>query len=379
MASWIQVIGTWIIAFLPGLIFVLMYLAYRRVLFGKLLTVRQVMAQQGVLDSYLNVFRQRSGNDHHDPDRLVKELFDLYYHWRSYAFGLALNVAITLIAVLCILAHQGLPLGIAGKISELARQTPISFSTAFAGAYIWNMYDIIKRYRGGDLTPAAFHFSWIRLGAACVVGPLAATAAIEGAKPVIAFAFGLLPLQTIFDYFIGYASKRLGITSTTVQAAGPTLHNLQGLTEDMISQVNEGGIDSTQALAYCDPMKLFLKTSVEWVVIIDLIDQALLFNYIDTKLLALRPLGIRGSIETAVIWGRFLAGGDEAVRASELMASISTALGITTGDTEVKNLIRTIWEDDQVKLIWQLFGGSFDHGSQEEQELKAKPAVAPAT
>jgi len=375
MASWVEVIGTWIISLLPGLIFVLMYLAYRRVLFGKLLTVRQVMAQQGVLDSYLNVFRQRNSDDHRDPERLVKELFDLYYHWRSYAFGLALNVAITLIAVLCILAHQGLPLGIPGKISELARQTPISLSAAFAGAYIWNMYDIVKRYRAGDLTPAAFHFSWIRLGAACVVGPLAATAAVEGAKPVIAFAFGLLPLQTVFDYFIGYANKRLGITSTTVQAAGPTLHNLQGLTEDMISQAAEGGIDSTQALAYCDPMKLFLKTNVEWVVIIDLIDQALLYNYIDTKLAALRPLGIRGSIETAVIWKRFLAGGDEATRAAELMVSISSALGITNGDAEVKNLIRTIYEDDQVNLIWQLFGGSFDHGSDQPETPIAKGAA----
>lgn len=376
MSPIVQIAATWVASFFPGLIFVLMYLAYRRVLFGKRLTVRQVLNQQGVLDSYLNAFPQRDVANRRDPDSLVSEVFDLYYHWRSYAFGLALNVAVTTLAVACTLASQHLPLGLPGRLPELAGHTPISLSAAFAGAYIWNLYDIVKRYRAVDLTPAAFHFSWIRLAAACIVGPLAATAAVEGAKPVIAFGFGLLPLQAMFDYFIGYTTKKLGITTATVQAAGPTLQNLQGATEEMIDQLAEGGIDSTQALAYCDPMKLFLKTNVEWVVIIDLIDQALLFNYTDTKLDALRLMGIRGSIETAVIWDRFQAGGDEALHATELMTAVSTALGVPNDNTEVKNLIRTIWEDDQVDLIWKLFGGSFDHG-EAKPLTKATTAAGP--
>jgi hypothetical protein len=141
----------------------------------------------------------------------------------------------------------------------------------------------------------------------------------------------------------------------------------------MISQVGEGGIDSTQTLAYCDPVKLFLKTNIEWIVIIDLIDQSLLFNYIDTKLAALRPLGIRGSIETAIIWERFRIGGDETTGAAKLMTAIGTALGVPNAETGVNNLIRTIWEDDQVQLIWKLFGGSFDRPGAEP--LKAKGAA----
>ena len=95
--------------------------------------------------------------------------------------------------------------------------------------------------------------------------------------------------------------------------------------------------------------------------IIDLIDQALLCNYIDKDIQLLRPLAVRGSIEMAVIYPRLLSADDtERAEATRIVAIAAEKCGNQKVD-EVLNLIRTLYEDDQVQLVWRLFGGSFDY------------------
>jgi len=63
----------------------------------------------------------------------------------------------------------------------------------------------------------------------------------------VAFGIGVLPLQTILQYFRDYATKRLGVSVERDRFAGPTLHHLQGMTKDSIERLAEEGIDSAQA------------------------------------------------------------------------------------------------------------------------------------
>jgi len=373
-------VSYWLVAIAAGSPFALLYCAYRRTLLGKRLTVQQVMIKKGVFKSYLDAFglsNRLAANTERvaTPQQVVEELFNLYYHWGSYAFGVVMNVVIVTLAVVCTLLHAKVPLALPGALTILAAQTPLTFSAAFAGAYIWNLYDLIRRYRGADLTPAAFQFSWLRMLAACLVGPLAGMAAAEGVKVITAFGIGVLPLQTMFEYFTNYASKRLGISTPQTPAAGPTLHNLQGMTTDMINRMEEEGIDSVAALAFADPMKLFLKTDIEWMVIIDFIDQALLFNYIGEKIPGLRPMGIRGSIEAAVIYERAKSNdADEQAAALEIIDIVATHLG--QSKDEARNLVRTVWEDDQVNLIWNLFGESFSDSDEDNEGRKPSDTIS---
>jgi len=360
---WITLVN-WLVVALSAAPFVLIYLAYRRILLGKRFTVQQVLSRKDVFESYLRAFGLKDASATKQPKDVVEELFNLYYHWGSYAFGIALNVLITITVTACIFVRAGVHLGLPPDLQGLAQKTAPTVAFAFAGAYIWNFYDLIKRYRAVDLTPASFQFSWLRLLAGCVAGPLIALGATEGIRNIVAFGIGVLPVQTILQYFGESATKRLGVSMERGWVAEPTLHHLQGMTKDSIERLAEEGIDSAQALAYADPMKLFLKTDKEWAVIIDLIDQALLFNYIGEKLLGLRPMGIRGCVELAVIGDRMKRGLENKEQAEidkqkSLIETLSKKLEWSNPETD--NLIRNLLEDGKVTLIWKLYFSSFSN------------------
>src|SRR5579884_2614145 len=89
----------WLAAILPSMPFLLIYLAYRRTLLGKRLTVMQVMVRKNVFESYLNALG-KSNTTKGKPltaEDVVKALFNLYYHWGSYAFGISVNMAVSCI------------------------------------------------------------------------------------------------------------------------------------------------------------------------------------------------------------------------------------------------------------------------------------------
>jgi hypothetical protein len=85
-----------------------------------------------------------------------------------------------------------------------------------------------------------------------------------------------------------------------------------------------------------------------------MMDQAYLVIYIGEDIKKTRPKGIRGAIEGAVLWGRFVRGDPETrAYAEALMTSLAKDLEIELAD--VKNLLRNLWEDPQVDLIWSLW------------------------
>jgi hypothetical protein len=187
---------------------------------------------------------------------------------------------------------------------------------------------------------------------------------------LVAFGIGIFPLKDTFDLVRNLTKKHLKLLSTLRASDAPMLDKLQGLTADVIERLAEEGITSSVCLAYADPIKLFLKTNFEWSFLIDIIDQALLFNYlrhVDGGLARIRSCGIRGSIEMTVL-GEPLIGtplseyysnprkGKEAFdprRVAQAIAIIAKELSLD--EKAVRNLAMSLWEDGQVDLIWQLF------------------------
>jgi hypothetical protein len=96
---------------------------------------------------------------------------------------------------------------------------------------------------------------------------------------------------------------------------------------------------------------------------------ALLFNYVEDKLLSLRPLGIRGSIELAVVYDRLRKGTKHEIE--QELDEQTALLGILQQTLElsepgIRNLIRNIHEDGKVMLLWRLYFESFPHSTWEE-------------
>jgi len=112
---------------------------------------------------------------------------------------------------------------------------------------------------------------------------------------------GAFPLKTLSTVASGIAKKNIDVESVKTPGEGPTLQLLEGMTPDVVDLLEEVGLSSTQHLAYADPIKLFMRTNLPWKVTLDLVDQALLSNYVGAKVEQLRVFGIRGAIELGAV------------------------------------------------------------------------------
>jgi len=110
----------------------------------------------------------------------------------------------------------------------------------------------------------------------------------------VAFGLGLFPLKDTFEYARNMAKKKLEISVDPEEVKGLPMGLVEGLNKKVVDRLDEEGITSIVDLAYSDPIKLFLKTNYPWAWVIDVMDQALLINYIGSKVEAVRPIGIRG-------------------------------------------------------------------------------------
>src|SRR6516162_3120516 len=118
----------WLAVMATGLPFVMIYFAYRRTLRGKRVMAQQVMAQEGVLESYLNAFGRTaisSSGQNLSANDVVAALFDFYYSTGSYLFGIAMNVLVAIGVSTCIAVAAHVPLfNLAPDLTRLAGKIP---------------------------------------------------------------------------------------------------------------------------------------------------------------------------------------------------------------------------------------------------------------
>jgi hypothetical protein len=188
---------------------------------------------------------------------------------------------------------------------------------------------------------------------ASILAPLVCQAFQPAVAAPIAFGLGLFPIKDTVDFVRQSTKKRLEISITPETVMGPPLGLVQGLNKEVIDRLEEEGISSTVELAYYDPIKLFFKTNFQWAWVIDVIDQAILINYIGDKIDALRPVGIRGAIEMTVLGEPEGDGGTAGEPVDGVVAIVAQRLGGTAA--EARNLGDNLYEDGQVDLIWQLY------------------------
>ena len=79
------------------------------------------------------------------------------------------------------------------------------------------------------------------------------------------------------------------------------------LPASVIDRLTKEGISSTEQLANADPIRLLLRTSIEWKTILYMIDGTLLFNYLGEKASVLRKKGFRTTIELAELGDEYKA------------------------------------------------------------------------
>jgi hypothetical protein len=275
--------------------------------------------------------------------------FRAYYNWYSYALGLAFIAVVSVGFAVAALAKLGLtfyplPVGVQAHLAETA---PRALAAA-AGAYLFGAYDAVRRYRTVDLYPSVLHYLWVRILVAAFVGYVVGAPFKEPADVLAAFAVGVFPLGDLWTWL----RTRVDIGTRREPVVGPSLRLIQGLeSEESRDRLADEGISTVQHLAYADPVGLLFRTNLEWNVILDLIDQAILVLYVGESIDKLRPPAIRSAVEFATIDSR-LHGDDpeEAALAAQVITSTAQRLGMT--ESEVRNLAFQLNNDPVVEFIW---------------------------
>jgi hypothetical protein len=217
---------------------------------------------------------------------------------------------------------------------------PSPIQLALLGAFAWNLWVLFSGYDMLDLIPSTFYWITFRYVVAIMAGILASQIFKEtGVASIFALTATVIPYPRLLEFL---RSKVPGLREA--HAGEPPLWKIQGMQQPTIDRLETLGIYTTQELAYVDPLMLLFRTHFQPKVVIDWIDQSLLYNYVGEGLNDLRTRGIRGSIE--------LSGLKDDDPALEKVAKV---LNITSNeliyfrdklrnDYQVK-LISTLWDE----------------------------------
>jgi predicted flap endonuclease-1-like 5' DNA nuclease len=249
-------------------------------------------------DIYLDLFHQQ-GRD----ETTAARRFDAYYRkW----YGRSRLIMPTLLFVILVLVYSLILAIFAAQ--QLFRATlpvfsdPVTFiaAAAIAGAYMNVSLDAIGRVNRRDLSPEDIYVFALRMVASVPVGYAVASLAEKGLAVFLAFAVGAFPLQQLADVLRRLAAKQIGATAPP-EALSDLITKLSGVDPNISDRIGSIGITTVPQLAYSDPIQLTMRTNMNFSFVLDLVSQALAFVYLDDKLKTLRPMGLRGAYELAIL------------------------------------------------------------------------------
>lgn len=310
-----------------------------------------------ILNHYMDRYPEKKGLN--DAEKIANDYFKTYYSWFEYLSALGLNILTVSTALIFILVRIGFPapflgINVIAFIQHAAWGGTVLW--ALIGSYLWNCYDLIHRTTNFNLTPDAYAKMWLKLWVAAAVAALLYHICPSTLQPTLGFAIGLISIPVLFEVVTDKVSKYLKV-KTTEGDTTTKLTTLQGATPDVIDALSDIDIHSTVQLAYCDPINVMMSTNLALIVIVDLIDQALLFNYIGDDIAKIRSGGYRGSIEVATIGENLDGSAKQKHVGSNSLTDFASLLGWP--ESKAMDLVQTLYTDAQVNFIWDLFGGSY--------------------
>ena len=353
----------WVLAVVPALPLFFIYFAFRRVLDSKKFEMEMLLERGETLTNYLAAYGGSDDGPKHKSDepqedqieRIVGQVFRLHYPTTEYILALAMSTVVIVLLVVLGFSVVGLPLGLPANLrGVLAGNANVrNIVSGGVGALAWSIYELVERYRSRDLPADGFFAPGVRIVVVGAVGAVIGPVVNERLAVSVAFAIGALPLSAVLDYVSRRARKQLGLPEPTAIEPIPSFNILQGWNADTSQRLARSGVSSVQALACANQFELYLRSSLEWRIILDLSDQALLVLYIGDRIEKLRSTGIRTAVELAELdWSE----GEEyfkGIDRDRLIEVIATALNL--GQLEVRHLIRSVSNDATVDFLASLW------------------------
>jgi hypothetical protein len=352
----------WLIVAIPAIFLIFVHADYRSILWGRCVDIKRILGRGDTFKAYLKAFDSASDAEDRPNcqtkaavDKTIEDFFYRKYGKGKYYFPLAANALVSAAFVAMAILRSGFHMGLPIQLEQAIRGLPAETVVGLAGGFVWGIYDILVKYQAMELSPVDLHMIWLRMLIASILAPIVSKPFADSLKLAVAFAIGAFPVRQLFDFVSNQAKDRLKLGQTELPKEKSTLRKLHDLSEDMVDRLENEGFESASQLATADPIKLLLRTNIEWKTILDIIDQAILFDYFGEDKELLRPMGIRGATDLASIQDDLISE-DSKVRelAEKLVGLIAGKL--TQNETVIRYAIVYTYNDVQADFVWHLWG-----------------------
>jgi hypothetical protein len=136
----------------------------------------------------------------------------------------------------------------------------------------------------------------LRLAIAVPMGYAFSSIAAPDVGPFIAFSLGAFPLTTLSSMLRRSANKALNIEPQGDEVSDDIV-KLQSIDREIVERLTNENVRTITQTAYCDPVRIAMRSNLSFNFITDCMGQALAWLYLQDDLNKLRPLGLRGAVE----------------------------------------------------------------------------------
>lgn len=233
------------------------------------------------------------------PDSLEKAApaFErLYKRWYGRQFFVVPGLLLFLTAVTAVAIVTLTALHMCNYLKNPLFDLPETGMAAVAGAYMWIVNDLTSRARRLDFAPSDVQWALLRLVIAVPMGYALAAVAAKPVGPFLAFAVGAFPLAKLTSMLQQLTNRALSLQATTDEASDDII-KLQGINKAIVERLLGEDIETVTQIAYCDPVRLVMRSNLTFNFVTDCMNQALAWMYLEADLDKIRPLGLRGASE----------------------------------------------------------------------------------
>jgi len=247
------------------------------------------------------------------------------------------------------------------------------------GAFLWVVGDGIRRMRANDYLPSDIYSHVLRMAIAIALGQAFALVSTT-LGTVVAFSVGMFPLETISRYLRTITTKQIGVTNDP-DTDGDEIKRLIGVNNDVAYRLMAENVATILALSNSDPIRLTMKTNLDFEVVLDIMDQAIVSTMFSPSKpdvsnriidgLRVSALSMASQI-SKLMWLR----GEGDQNCVALLQKLPSLLGI-----EIEQLIQafeTISRDERTVLVVLLRQNNNRPGNSTSPSPALAPAVAVA-
>jgi hypothetical protein len=320
-------------------------------------------------------------------DMASKKFDKMYTHWYGRRFFIVPGILLVVIGGAAVTAIVLTALQLVNFSTSPFFVMPEPAVAATAGAYLWVANDQISRARRLDFAPSDVLWGVLRLVIAIPMGYAFADIVKPDVGAFVAFALGAFPLTSLTSLLRRLTTKTLGAEATADETTDDII-NLQGVNKVIMERLANEGVTTITQVAYCDPIRLTMRSNLPFNFIMDLMNQSLAWMYLENLLDVVRPLGMRGACEIKyLIRDLDDSGGTTPEERHAHDIAVSSLLLVATACKQAQPTLefafRQIAYDpftSFLKAIWDMTdaGCPDDEGGGEEPEDSRDPPAAAA-